>query len=124
MEMDRNDSLSTRRIHTDADCYDMMYWSIKFGVSMNRLLEAVDKVGPLVADVERHLNGSTAMMAEPIADNRARPVLHFERLSRAGLADRRIVRPDLPRFLMRRESGKDKDGRVGGTDAVSRSDSL
>lgn len=103
--MDRNDSLSTRRIHTDADCYDMMYWSIKFGVSMNRLLEAVDKVGPLVADVERHLNGTTAMMvAESTPEKPARPVVHFDRLSRAGLADRRIVRPDLSRFALRRDS--------------------
>jgi Protein of unknown function (DUF3606) len=99
-KMDRNDSLAKRRIHTDADCYDLMYWSIRFGVSLHQLLEAVEKVGPLVPDVERHLNASAAMSAEPMAANPVRHVLHFEALGGAGLADRKIVQPDPSVFAL------------------------
>ena len=52
-------SLEPRIIHADEDCYDAMYWSIKFGVSMERLFHAVHEVGPRAIDVERHLNRST-----------------------------------------------------------------
>ena len=107
--MDRNDSLAKRRIHTDADCYDLMYWSIRFGVSLHQLLEAVEKVGPLVPDVERHLNASAAMSAEPMAANPVRHVLHLDGLSSAGLADRRIVEPDVSLFVGR----NDRPGELG-----------
>jgi hypothetical protein len=100
--MDLNESLARRRIHTDEDCYDMMYWSIKLGVSMDRLLEAVAKVGSLALDVERHLRAGTAVMAEPLAPNPVPHVLHFHGLSGAGLADRKIVQPDPAVFVVRK----------------------
>jgi hypothetical protein len=101
--MDLNESLTRRRIHTDEDCYDVMYWSIKFGVSMDQLLEAVAKVGSLVPDVERHLSAGTAVMAELLAPNPVRHVLHFHGLSGAGLADRKIVEPDPSVFVVRND---------------------
>jgi Protein of unknown function (DUF3606) len=58
-----------RIIHTDDDCYDLIYWSIKFGVSIEQLIQAVAEVGPLVMNVERHLSPSTAAMADPSAAN-------------------------------------------------------
>ena len=63
--MDLNESLAGPRIHTDKDCYDVMYWSIKFGVSVEQLLEAVAKVGPLAMDVQRALGLSTAVADVP-----------------------------------------------------------
>ena len=49
-----NEPFADRRIHTDDTAiYDVMYWSIKFGVSVDRLVDAVAKVGPLVMNVER-----------------------------------------------------------------------
>jgi hypothetical protein len=53
-----------RRIFADEDCYDAIYWSIKFGVSVEQLIQAVAKVGPLVRNVERHLNVITAPKAD------------------------------------------------------------
>jgi len=35
--------------------YDLGYWSRKFGVPRERLSEAVQKVGPVAADVAREL---------------------------------------------------------------------
>jgi hypothetical protein len=100
--MDLNESLTRRRIHADEDCYEVMYWSIKFGVSIEQLIEAITKVGPLVMNVERHLSASPAMMAEPLAANPVRHVLHFHGLSGAGLADRKIVQPDPAVFVVRK----------------------
>ena len=39
-------SAERRTINTDEDCHDMMYWSIKFGVSIEKLSDAITKVGP------------------------------------------------------------------------------
>ena len=44
--MDLNESLIRRRIHADEDCYEVMYLSIKFGVSIEQLIEAITKAGP------------------------------------------------------------------------------
>jgi hypothetical protein len=38
--------------------HELKHWSQKFGVSADRLREAVTKVGPMVQDVERELGGS------------------------------------------------------------------
>jgi hypothetical protein len=35
--------------------HEVRYWGAKFGVSAQRLKEAVAKVGPMAADVEREL---------------------------------------------------------------------
>jgi hypothetical protein len=37
--------------------YELTYWSQKFGVSRDRLREAVAKAGPMVKNVERELRG-------------------------------------------------------------------
>jgi hypothetical protein len=37
--------------------YELRDWSQKFGVSPERLKEAVDKVGPMAKDVEAELKG-------------------------------------------------------------------
>ena len=42
------------RINVDED-YELTYWSKKFGVSRDRLREAVAKVGPMVNRVEQVL---------------------------------------------------------------------
>jgi Protein of unknown function (DUF3606) len=96
-------SAEQRIVHTDEDCYDVMYWSIKFGVSIEQLIEAITKVGPLVMNVERHLGADTAVRAEPLAPNPVRHVLHFHGLSGAGLADRKIVEPDPSVFVVRND---------------------
>jgi Protein of unknown function (DUF3606) len=69
MAIDMNEPFAHRRIHTDDDCYDVMYWSIRFGVSVERLVDAVAKVGPLVMNVERQLRLSAAVMADSSAAN-------------------------------------------------------
>ena len=38
-------SAEQRIFHTEEDCYDVMYWSIKLGVSIDQLLEAIAKAG-------------------------------------------------------------------------------
>jgi hypothetical protein len=35
--------------------YELEYWSERFGVTRDRLKEAVTTVGPMVTDVERYL---------------------------------------------------------------------
>jgi hypothetical protein len=37
------------------ETYELGYWSRKFGVPREQLAEAVQKVGPVAADVEREL---------------------------------------------------------------------
>ena len=44
------------RINVDED-HELTYWSEKFGVSRDRLREAVAKVGPMVNRVEQELRG-------------------------------------------------------------------
>jgi hypothetical protein len=44
------------RIDVNQD-HELSYWSHKFGVSMDRLREAVAKAGPMVKNVERQLRG-------------------------------------------------------------------
>ena len=43
-----------RRIDVD-EPYELGYWSRKFGVSVQRLSETIQMVGPMVDDVEREL---------------------------------------------------------------------
>jgi hypothetical protein len=38
--------------------YDVRYWTAVLGVTVNQLQAAVDEVGPMVADVRRHLDTS------------------------------------------------------------------
>lgn len=42
------------RINVHED-YELRYWSQHFGVAPERLVAAVRAVGPMVADVKRHL---------------------------------------------------------------------
>lgn len=44
-----------RRRITLHETYELGYWARKFGVSSEELAEAVQKVGPVAADVEREL---------------------------------------------------------------------
>jgi hypothetical protein len=44
-----------QRINVDQD-HELTYWSEKLGVSRDRLREAVAKAGPLVRNVQQHLN--------------------------------------------------------------------
>jgi hypothetical protein len=37
------------------ETYELGYWSRRFGVSREQLAEAVQKAGPMAADVEREL---------------------------------------------------------------------
>jgi Protein of unknown function (DUF3606) len=67
MVIDLSQASAERRIIADEDCYDAMYWSIKFGVSVEQLIRAIAEVGPLVMNVERHLNRSTPLRADPWA---------------------------------------------------------
>jgi len=39
--------------------HELRYWSQKWGVSQDELRAAVGRVGPMVADLERHLTSST-----------------------------------------------------------------
>ena len=43
------------RINTNED-YEVIDWAKKFGVTPERLRAAVAAVGPMAADVERHLS--------------------------------------------------------------------
>jgi hypothetical protein len=43
------------RINVDQD-HEVRYWAEKFGLSSQQLREAVDAAGPMVKDVQRHLN--------------------------------------------------------------------
>lgn len=91
-----NESFAEQRIiHTGEACYETMYWSIKFGVSIERLIEAIRKVGPLVINVERHVRASTAWTAGRSAANPDRYA--------AGLADGNFVQPDPTVFLVRND---------------------
>ena len=42
------------RIDVSED-YELRNWSQKFGVTPEQLMDAVQKVGPMVADVAKHL---------------------------------------------------------------------
>ena len=44
-----------QRINVDQD-HELSYWSDKLGVSRDQLREAVAKVGPMVRNVQQHLN--------------------------------------------------------------------
>jgi hypothetical protein len=44
-----------QRINVDQE-HEIGYWSEKLGVSRARLVEAVQKAGPMVTDVQRHLS--------------------------------------------------------------------
>lgn len=48
--------LDRSRINTSED-YEVQDWADKFGVSKDALREAVERVGPMAADVERDLKG-------------------------------------------------------------------
>jgi hypothetical protein len=99
-----NQSSAGRRvIHTDENCYDMMYWSIKFGVSIERLIEAISKVGPEVMNVERHLSAGKAVMPDASAAKPDRYVAQPHCLCAAEFVYSRIVQPDPTVFLVRND---------------------
>jgi Protein of unknown function (DUF3606) len=88
LAMELNKSSDARRIiDTDEERYDVMYWSIKFGVSIQKLIETITKVGPLVMNVERHLSASIGLMVDPSGADR----------------DPSIIRPDPSLFLGRND---------------------
>jgi Protein of unknown function (DUF3606) len=103
MAMDLNETFADRRIHTDDDCYDLMYWSIKFGVSVEQLVDAVAKVGPLVTNVERQLRLSATVVADPSAANPDRYLPQFHGQWAAGPTDYWIIIPDTTAFLVRND---------------------
>ena len=43
------------RINIEQD-HEVRYWAEKFGLSSQQLREAVEAAGPMVKDVQRHLN--------------------------------------------------------------------
>ena len=43
------------RIDVEQD-HEVRYWSAKFGVSRDEIRQAVEAAGPMVKDVQRHLN--------------------------------------------------------------------
>ena len=43
------------RINPDQD-HELKYWAEKFGVSRDELRKAVQAAGPMVKDVQRHIN--------------------------------------------------------------------
>lgn len=43
------------RINVDQD-HELSYWSEKLGVSREELRKAVQAAGPMVKDIQRHLN--------------------------------------------------------------------
>jgi Protein of unknown function (DUF3606) len=43
------------RINVDQD-HEVRYWAEKLGLSSQQLREAVEAAGPMVKDVQRHLN--------------------------------------------------------------------
>ena len=47
------------RVNVNQD-HELRYWSQKWGISQDQLRAAVGKVGPMVADLERHFTSSTA----------------------------------------------------------------
>lgn len=103
MAINQTESSADKRIDTDDDCYDVMYWSIQFGVSTEQLLAAVATVGPLVRNVERQLKLSTAALADPSATKPDRCVAQFTGMRNAGLADGGIVQRDPIIFLVRND---------------------
>ena len=96
--MELNKSSDARRIiDTDEECYDVMYWSIKFGVSIQQLVKAITKVGPLVMNLENHLSASAGVMVDPSGADR----------------DPSIIQPDRSLFLVRND-------RSGGVDTAAK----
>lgn len=51
---DKNDYRDRDRINKNED-YEVQYWSEKFGVTKQELIYALEKVGPMVKDVEAAL---------------------------------------------------------------------
>jgi hypothetical protein len=43
------------RINVDQD-HELRYWAEKFGVPLDELRKAVQAAGPMMRDVQRHLN--------------------------------------------------------------------
>ncbi len=50
------------RVDVDQD-YETRYWSEKWGVTPDELRSAVEKVGPMVRDLERHFASREARRA-------------------------------------------------------------
>jgi hypothetical protein len=55
MADDKTKKADDRRRIDVHETYELGYWSRKFGVSREQLAEAVQKAGPMAADVEREL---------------------------------------------------------------------
>ena len=57
-DLKQTGKLDDSRINVEQD-HEVRYWSAKFGVSRDDLRRAIDEVGPMVKDVQQHLNIST-----------------------------------------------------------------
>jgi hypothetical protein len=53
----KNDARDRDRVNVNED-FELRYWSDKWGVSAEQLKRAVEKVGPMKADVARELGKS------------------------------------------------------------------
>ena len=47
------------RVNMDQD-YEARYWAEKWGISQDELRSAVDQVGPMVSDLERHFGSRSS----------------------------------------------------------------
>jgi Protein of unknown function (DUF3606) len=53
--LDKTGRTDDARINLDQD-HELAYWSEKLGVSRQQLREAVQAAGPMVKNVQKHLN--------------------------------------------------------------------
>ena len=57
----------SKRVHRKridvSQAYECRYWSEKFDVTPAQLRKAVSRVGPMVKDVQRELNGSRSVIS-------------------------------------------------------------
>lgn len=59
MSDDKNQTGGQDRLRISlSDDYEVRDWAAKYGVTEERLREAVRKAGPMAADVERELRGA------------------------------------------------------------------
>jgi hypothetical protein len=53
-DKNKRDFRDRDRINT-SEAYELQYWSEKFGISQDKLKEIVQRVGPMVSDVEKQV---------------------------------------------------------------------
>jgi hypothetical protein len=50
------------------DEFEVRHWTIRFGVSLERLLDAIQEVGPFVRDVERAISAGAKPRTQAYVD--------------------------------------------------------